>query len=1009
MNTTAKIILAMAICSPLGWYYGQEKKDSVKTSDIQEVVVTALGIKREKKALGYSTQEVKAEDLAKTPTQNFTSGLSGKVSGLQIKSMGNFGGSVDIVLRGYRSITGTNSPLFVIDGIPMLDVNNNTEYQANGYAGYDFGNTISDINPNDIQEINVLKGAAATALYGSRAQNGAVIITTKKGKRSKRIGIDFQSTLAISAIDKSTFAQYQKQYGQGYGYFYGKNGDQQFADYKNGNDLAPTSEDASYGARFDPNLNIWQYNAFIPGSSNFGKATPWVAAKNDPSKFFETGVMLTNGVSFSGGGEKSTFRLSYQNQNGTDVLPNSFFNKNNFNGNASYKLTEDLVASFGTTYVSQQVKGRNSTGYSGNLISGFRQWWATNVDIYEQRNLYNLSQQNYSWNIKSPTNLSPAYWNNPYFQRYQNYSYDTRDRLAGNVSLNYNLNPKINLLARAGTDGYSAMMEVRKAAGSIPGLLGFGLTKLVDQPSGYAVKNIRQRETNYDFIATYKDKFKDFDFNGILGTNVRIQEYYSNSQSTSGGLLVPGIYTISNSVSNPPLPKIINTKKKVVGVFGQASVGFLKTYYLEGNLRRDQSSALAPGNDAYWYYSASTSILFSNWNLISKDVLSFGKFRASYAEVGSDTNANLLRNVYDANIAVGNSSSNSFNTIARTFGLRPERSKQTEIGINTQFLRNKIGLDLAWFQNDAYDQILSLPVSYATGVERMYKNVGNLRTRGLEIALSATPVKAVNFRWDVNVNWSNPITSVTRLSSGVENITMGSYQGGITINASLGDLYGTIKGSDYVYTNGQKTVGENGKYLTTNTNSVIGNMQAKWYGGITNTFKYKNYSFSFLVDVRYGGNVFSLDQYYGQATGLYPETAGNNHLGNPVRNPISEGGGIILPGVNTEGTPNTKRIDASSFGAMGYRAYPASQFVYDASFVKLRQISVNYTLPTSLIKNTLVKSISFGVVANNLWIIYKKVPYADPEAGLSSGNTQGYQSGVMPTTRVFSFTLKASF
>ncbi|KUY19644.1 SusC/RagA family TonB-linked outer membrane protein [Elizabethkingia miricola] len=1009
MKKLTNSVLVVVLSSSFVFVNAQKKQDSTKTKDIEGVVVTALGIKREKKALGYSTQEVKAEDLARNPVTNFTAGLSGKVSGLQVKGVGNFAGSVDVVLRGYRSILGQNSPLYVIDGVPIINANNNTSGQLNGSPGYDFGNTVSDINPNDIADINVLKGAAATALYGSRAQNGAIIITTKKGKKSNNIGIEYNSSIAVSAIDKSTFVTYQKEYGQGQGYVYGFAADKRFENY-NGERMAPTQVDASYGAKFDPNLLVWQYGAFIPGSRTFGQKTPWVAAKHDPSYFFQTGAMYTNDVSLSQGNDKGSFRLSYQNQNGTDVLPNSKLNKNTVNGSATYKFTDKLNATFNATYVSQQVTGRNNTGYSGNLISGFRQWWPVNVDIYDQRDFYNMSQNNYSWNITNGNDITPQYWNNPYFQRYQNFSYDTRERFAGNFSLSYDVDKHINLLARVGTDGYTTRMEDRKAIGSIASLMGFGRTTAT-QPSGFAVMNIKQRETNYDFIATYKNDFEnEISLTGLLGTNLNVRDFYSNSQSTSGGLLIPGVYTVANSASVPAVPQTIDITKRIIGVFAQASLGYKGTYYLEGTVRRDQSSALPTANSAYWYYSGSGSLVFSNWSFLKGGILSFGKLRASYAEVGSDTDANQLLNQYYVTTSFNNLPVYYYTTGASNPNLRPERSRQTELGLNMKFLKSRIGIDVAWFKNDSYDQILALPYSNATGISTQVKNVGNLRTKGWEISLDMTPIKTENFKWDINANWSNPYTNVTSLADGVENITMGTYQGGVTINASLQDPYGTIKGKDFVYTNGQRTVGSNGKYvLTSTTNNVIGNIQAKWFGGITNTFTYKSFSVGFQIDVKQGGNVFSLDQYYGQTTGLYPESVGINDLGNPIRNTIANGGGIILPGVLANGTPNNIRLDTSANGYLGYSNMPNSVFVYDASFVKLRQASISYSLPKKMLENTFIQGVTFSAIGNNLWIIKKHVPYADPEAGLSSGNSQGFQSGVMPATRVFSFNVKVNF
>ncbi len=1009
---------------------GQEAKASSSEVNVKlqgseqqlnEVVVTALGVKREKKSLTSSTQAVAGEELNKGGVSNFTSNLAGKVSGLQVKTGTNFGGSVDVVLRGYKSIKGNNQALFVVDGVPMINNNNNTDDQKlSGRPGYDFGNTISDINPNDIADVNILKGAGATALYGSRGANGVIIITTKKGKTGNDFGVEFSTTLSTATYDKSTFASYQDKYGAGYGSYYGVNGNTQFEAYSpstgdvdvshsdNAN-MTPTTEDASYGAVFDGH-NVWQYGAFIPGSSTYGKATPWVAAKNGPGSFFQTGISLVNNVSFSKANDVSSFRLSYQNSNATDIMPNSGLNKNTFTGNASYKLTDKLTATFFGTYVGQETKGRNSTGYNNNIMSNFRQWWEVNVDLQDQKNFYDNSGKNYTWNIQSPSNLSPAYWDNPYFQRFENYETDSRTRFAGNFSLNYEINKHINLLFRAGTDGYNQILEDRKAVGSNPELFGFGQTT-VAQPSGYAVMNIKAQESNYDFIATFKQKFgENISLNALVGANVNDQGRYTNSQSTSGGLFTPGSYTISNSASNASETYITSTRKMIKGIFAQANVGFIDTFFIDGTIRRDQSSALPTNNNTYTYYSGSGSIVLTNLSFLkNNEILTFAKLRGSYAEVGSDTDANQLQNQYFIQTRL-ETPLYYYNTTVKNANLRPERSRQTEFGGNLQFLKNRFGVDLAWFKNDSFDQILALPISYATGSLNQVQNAGTLSTKGLEITLNLTPIKTIDFKWDINVNWSNPLTKVTALSPGVENITLGSYQGGVTINASLNEDYGTIKGSDYVYTNGQKTVGSNGRYLiTSNTNNVIGNFQAKWFGGIVNKFTYKNLSLTVQVDMKKGGQVFSLDQYYGLATGLYPETAGNNDLGNPVRNSLANGGGIIREGVYADGTPNTTRVAGTNYGLYGYRYSPAAGFVYDAGFIKLREVALSYALPSKVLANYFIKGLSFSVIGNNLYIIKKYLPYADPEAGLSSGNSQGYQSGPMPSTKNLSFSVKANF
>jgi len=985
---------------------GQEKRDSLKTQAIEGVVVTALGIKREKRALGYSTQEIKGEDITANPTTNFLNNLSGKVAGLEIKQSTNFGGSVNAVSRGYKSILGDNQALFVVDGVPIINRNINSALQQNGGGGYDYGSPISDINPNDIETLNVLKGAAATALYGSRAQNGAIIITTKKGKKNtKGIGLEYSGSISVSTIDKSTFPEYQKQYGQGY---FGN----VFASYQN-EPRALFTNDASYGAPYDPNLMVWQYDAFIPDSQNFGKKTPWQAAANGPITFFEKAINQTNNIAFSGGDERATFRLSYSNTNATDIFPNSSLTKNNFGGNASYKLTDKLTATIFANYITQSTKGRNTTGYGDNIMGSFRQWWPTNIDIKYLKYLYETFDKNYTWNIKSTDNLSPQYWDNPYFTRYKNYQNDKRERFAGNFSLNYEVSKNLNLLGRVGIDGYNMMIEERRASGSVPAFFSFNP---IEQPSGYAVTNLRFMETNYDLIATYKKNIlEDFTIQALLGGNVNVQSNYSNAQTTSGGLYIPDLYTISNSAATAAKPIITDTSKYIYGAFVQASFGYKNTYYLEGTFRRDQSSSLPKAKEAYYYPSVSASIVFSNW--LKQSWLSFGKLRAAYAEVGSDTNADQLRNRFTVQSSFGNSPVYSYNTTLRNADLIPQKLKNIEVGTNIQLLKNRIGLDLSWYRNIAFDQILPLPISLANGSGSKIQNTGELTTKGLELSLNITPLKTNNFSWDMALNWSNPKTKVTALREGIENITVGLLQGGISINAPLNEEYGSIWGSDYVYDpNGNKVIGQNGAYLhTDDTNHNFGSFQADFIAGLNNSLTYKNFNLSFQIDWKKDGKVFSLDQYYAYGTGLHPDSVGLNDLGNPIRNTLANGGGVVLPGVMEDPNhpghyiPNTIRLDRSSSSQILETDPPVAAFVYDASFIKLRQVSISYTFDKKSLGNIGVQSLTLGLVGSNLWIIHKNLPYADPEAGLSSGNIQGYQSGVMPSTRNFAFNLKVNF
>lgn len=1003
-------VLVLVISSSLAIVQAQQtKNDTVRTQEIEGVVVTALGIKREKKSLGYATQEVKGEDVNKNPTANFLNNLSGQVAGLDVKQSTNFGGSINVVLRGFKSFSGSNQPLFVVDGVPIINNNINTSSQATGRYGVDYGNAASDINPNDIETINVLKGAAAAALYGSRAANGAIIITTKKGRKNQKgIGVEYSSSITVSSIDRATFPKYQTEYGQGYV------GEDEWGSY-NGGLAAGFGSDASYGPKYDPNLLVYQYDAFIPGSPNFGKATPWTMAKNGPLSFFKNGTNFTNSVSLSGGDDKATYRINYTNLDATDILPNSSLVKNNFGGNASYKITEKLTASLYANYITQKTKGRNDTGYNGNLMAGFRQWWPTNVDIKQQEEFYNLSHQNYTWNITDPTNLAPQYWDNIYFQRYQNYQNDSRDRFSGNVTLSYDVSKELNFLMRLSNDSYSMTTEERKANGSVPNI--FGLNPNTPQPSGYQLGNYRLSERNYDFIGTYKkDITEDFNLNGVLGTNIRYNTAYSDIHSTVGGLSVPNYFDISNSKERP-LNQTSDTRKQIIGLFAQASLGFKNTYYLEGTIRRDQTTALSDGNNVYWYPSVSGSVVLSN--LIKAPWLSFAKARANYAIVGNDTDANQLIDTYVAGSPFG-TPVYQFNSVLKNPDLVAEKLKSMEFGIETSFLKNRVGFDATWYKNDSENLISNVLVSYASGTTLQKQNIGNLRTEAFELSLRLTPIKSQDFSWNLIANWSNPKTTITALKNGVDNLALqtNTSQGGVTLNAPLGGLYGTIYGSDFIYApDGQKVIDpDTGAYMkTTTTNNNLGSYQAQWFGGLRNTINYKNISLSFLVDVKKGGKVFSLDQSYGYGTGIYPDSVGLNDLGNPIRNTIANGGGVILAGVIPDPSnsgqfiTNNVRLDKSWSSQVLNTDPPAAAFVYDASYVKLREASITYNLSKEALGSRFIQGMSFSLIGSNLWIIHKNLPYADPEAGLSSGNLQGYQSGVMPTTRNFSFNVKVNF
>ncbi|MCB2207717.1 MAG: SusC/RagA family TonB-linked outer membrane protein [Bacteroidetes bacterium] len=999
--------------------------DVILTPDailMEEVVVTALGISREKKSLGYATQELEGDEISTIKRDNFINNLQGKSAGVSIKGTGNIGGSANVIIRGSSSLTQNNQALFVVDGVPIDNSNMNNTGQLSGRSGYDYGNAASDINPNDIESMSILKGAAATALYGSRAANGVIIITTKKGATSmgkaKIYGVTLNSNITGGWYDKSTFPKYQKEYGAGYGtdlgwyngeeegnpgfeYYYDVDGDGT-TDF-----TVPTYDDASMGQAFDPNISLFQYDSYYPSSPNYHKKTPWVAPENGPEYFLQTAYTLSNSVQVAGGGAGTAFRLGYTNLDQRGIMPNSSLKKNNLNFNGSYEITENLKISASANYINTKGKGRNSTGYSDNVMSSFRQWMQTNVDYKMQETLYESGERNLTWNPNSPTDLAPAYWDNPFFQRYQSYETDERNRIIGYVMAEWQIIPSLSLMGRASIDTYSELQQDRKAVGSASGEFGVGRP---DVTSGYSELSHSFMETNFDAMLKYYKNFgEDWNLTALLGTNIRRNKDNRTFASTDGGLIVPGLYTLGNSANPNLAPEQDREEIGVNGVYLSASVGFRNFMFLDATIRRDVSSTLPEDNNAYFYPSVSASWLFST-NL-DASWLQLGKLRASFAQVGNDAPWGSLEDNYIQNTSFGVTPLFSLPASKANSELKPEISSGIEAGLEMVMFNKRLGFDFSFYKTNTVNQILPVSVSYATGYSSKWVNAGEVQNMGFEVVLNGAAVASKNFRWDISANFAKNNNEVIALTGDIENLQIAALQGGVTINARVGEPYGAIQGTDYIYTNGEKTVGEDGYYLKTGTSDkVIGNVNPDFTMGLNNKFSYKNWDLSFLIDWQQGGSIFSLDMWYGMGTGLYEETSYINDLGNPVRNSLEDGGGLILEGVNEDGTPNETRVSGANYRVFGWSKNPNAGFIYDATYIKLRELVISYSIPQNVMqKANWIHGATFSLVGSNLWIMYKDLPHADPEASQSSGNVQGWQSGVMPTVRQIGFSVNLQF
>lgn len=974
-------------------------------TQLSEVVVTALGIERNKNELGYAAQQVSGDKITAARGSNFVNSLSGKVSGVDIKASNAMGGSTNVVIRGYKSIASNNQALFVIDGIPVSNANTNTTAQRAGGVGVDYGNAAQDINPDNIASVNVLKGAAATALYGSRAANGVVMITTKKGRKNS-FDVVVNSGITWGEIDKSTYTKYQKEYGGGYLPRFGAN-----KDLNDGSLPAVVyGDDASYGPKFD-GQSVYHWDALDPASPYYRESRPWVAAANDPSNsYYETAVTSNQSVSISAGGEKTTYKLGYTRVDEKGVLPNSTLDRNMLNFTASTELIKKMTLTASANYTRIDGVGRYGTGYNGrNPNQTFRQWWQTNVDIKEQREAYFRNRQNVTWNWNAAA-TGPLYSDNPYWSRYENYSNDSRDHFFGYATLNYEITDWLSVLGRAAMDQTSDFQEERVAVGSAG-------------TSSYARFNRSFKESNYDLILNFKkDISEDVSFHGLIGSNLRRQNMQSVRASTNGGLVVPRLYSLSNSLSpiNPPTEEY--ERVGVDGLFASATFGFKNMVYVEGTGRRDQSTTLPDGSNTYYYYSASGNFVFSE--VLKQDWLSNGKIRANYAEVGNDAPALSVYDVYDKPTGFGSIPLFSLPNVKNNSTLKPERTKSFEVGIEADFLSNRVGFDFTYYKTNSVNQILNVTVSGATGYTGKWVNSGEIENKGFEASVWAIPVQTNDFTWNINLNFTRNRNMVVDLygegASEVLNYPLATLQGGVSLNAAKGYPYGVIRGKDFVYTNGERTVNSAGYYSTTTaSNIIIGDPNPDWLAGINNTFEYKGVSLGFLIDIRHGGDVWSLDQWYGEATGLYPNSVGLNDRGVDRRLPVGEGGGVLLPGVQADGSANTVYGEAQDgdgqlpfgYAANGYAGAPHAWYVFDASYVKLREASITYSLPVSTLGlGKAFKAIDLSLIGRNLWIIDKKMDYSDPEDGLSSGNTNGgYQSGAYPMVKSYGFNVKLTF
>lgn len=974
-------------------------KSDAKTLD--EVVVTAMGISREKKALGYALQEVKSDEITQAGQLNVANSLSGKVAGIQITSQGGqVGASQNIVIRGNSSF-GDNSPLIVVDGVPIQN-DNGTGSAVN------LGSGLNDINPEDIASISVLKGGSA-ALYGMRAGNGVILITTKSGKKDKGIQVSYDGSFTVDQI--YNLPKLQNKYGQGY---YGSEFDWKASGYSKtmsyqdfavqhgysyydgaGNGVNDNA-DESWGPRLDIGLMIPQYNS--PVVDGVRQATPWVSQPDNIKDFFNIGYSQNHVISLAATTEKSSTRVSlgFRDQKGT--TPNTDQKRYSAAVNTRMDVNKYLEFNLAANFIRTKSNNLPGTGYDQrNVLQSLLQWHGRQIDMDNLKQNYDQKDEfgnytHYNW--------QQAYTVNPYWVLNHNLNKYVRDRFYGKTSIFIKPTDWLKFEGRLGFDHYDSN-QLSNVEWSI------------DYPDGYFRDyDRRATETNADFIAYFTKQFGDFNVNALAGANYRDYTYEIKTLGADE-LTVPGVYTVANAKGNAYTSENHNTRRSN-SVYANLSLGWKNQLYADISVRNDWDSTI---KDAFFYPSFSGSWIVTETlpMLTNGKWLNFLKLRGGWAKIGNATDPYVSNAYYSVLSAPFDGTTLYYNpTTYPAQNLRPEMVKTWEIGLEANFLDNRIHFDGAYYQKTTTDQIMQANLSTATGYNAMYINAGKISNKGVEIQLSADIFRnPKGFSWTTTFNWSKDKSRIDELySDPVTGQKLDAYEIGSSWScnnyAMVGKSWGTLVGTGYVYNEDGSILVENGmpKY---ETGKEIGNVTPDWLAGWSNEFTYKDWSFGFLLDFRKGGDVYSISQAFGSQTGIYDYTA----AGDIRENGVIAGKNVLTDKVfkTADGKINDVAVNAEDFFANFYTICQMS--VFDGSYLKLREAHLSYTFPKSLLKNSFIKSAKISLVGTNLallWVHSSNLTHLDPESTTGSGNGDvGFESNAYPPSRSFGLKVGLTF
>lgn len=995
---------------------------------LDEVVVTALGQETSEASISFASQEVNEEDLNIAQETNLKNTLSGKVAGVQLvgqsgSKLGSFG---NIRIRGAISLTDDLSePLYIVDGVPVDNPN--------------------IIDMNNVASVNVLKGPNATALYGQRGENGVVLISTKE---SSKTGVSVELNNSFTVEKVFYLPNYQNQYGQGY------LGEGEFRTFNyDPNKHVPYFEpfdgktvqsyywaDESWGPKFEGQEYVPWYS-FFPDSPYYGETAKWEARPNNVKNFFDKGYTNKGGFAINAHGDTYSARLSYSNLSVDGLIPFSSLNKHFMSGNFNYDVTDRLNVGANVKYTLQEVDGDvRSDGYANQTSGMFNQWFGRQLNVgilRELRNLKTPAGTQTSWNwwgpdgtfpySGSPSNpelvnrglKSPTFWFNPYTWMEQYNIVRNRDNLLLNLEANYQINDQLEIVASSNIsqENYKRRYEVPYTFEFSSDQSGALYNHFVNSFGQY--ENVR-KEYNHSARLNYTQNFGDFSIDGLVGGTIRVQNYDRFSADMdignyqSGGLIIPNVYSYNNSAERI-VPVESNWDKRVYSIYAKATVGYKDYLYVDGTYRQDWSSALPEGNNGYGYPSIGASFVFTE--LVDIPELSYGKIRAGWGQVGDDvgaeeilTNYSLDSNPY-YNPATGATVPLLYtdNSLVDP-NIKPALNTSYEAGFDVRFFDDRIGLNATYYNETRKDEIIPVTLSTANGVSQYLTNAGATNREGVELSLDGVPVQTSSFRWDATLNWSTNKTVVTELPRDLESFQLSGTTatfGFVNITHKLDEEWGQLRGTGIKRDDqGRPIINSNGLYAV-ETNQYFGSVLPDWTGGFINTFSYENVSLTAAIDFQKGGQFFSLSEQWGQYTGLYAETAGYNDKGNLKRDPVSEGGGVHVTGVDADGNTVDRYVNTQSYYGQFIDNDLAETFIHPADYIKLRSLNLSYSLPQRWLGNFLT-SAKVGVIANNVWLI---AVHPENEHGWDPSElAQTYgENGQLPGTRSYGVNVKVTF